>query len=68
MVPDFLVEELRGGDDFDGVEGSERHVEAVEGAEIGEFLEGDGFGVEVGGLDLPTNLLHGFRDEEGFFH
>ena len=36
------------------MESSERQVEVVEGAEIWEFLEIDGFGVEVGGLDLAT--------------
>lgn len=28
-------------------------------------MEGVGFGVRVGGLDLAANLLHGFGDEGG---
>lgn len=34
-----------GGGEFNGVEGGEGHVESVEGVEVGEFLEGGGFGL-----------------------
>lgn len=47
-----------GGGEFDGVEGGPRgHVDGVEGVEVGEFLEGGGFGGEVGGLDLAADLV-----------
>lgn len=67
VVPDFLVEELGGRHDFHGVEGGERHVDAVEGGEVAELLKGGGFGGEVSGFDLPANLFDGFGNEEGFF-
>lgn len=63
MVGDPLVGETGGGEELDDVEGRERHVEEVEGAEIRQLLEGDGLGVGVGGLDLAADLVHGFGDE-----
>lgn len=62
-VSDLLVVEARGGGDFDGVEGGEGGVDAVEGAEVVEFLESDGFGLEIRRFDLAANLFHGFGDE-----
>lgn len=44
-VTGFFVEKIGGGGEFYGVEGGPRHVDAVEGVEISEFLDGSGFGL-----------------------
>lgn len=43
-VADLLVVEARGGGELDGVKGGKGVVDGVQGAEVGEFLEGGGFG------------------------
>ena len=48
------------------MEARPRHVDGVHSGEVGEFLEGDGFGVLVGGFDLAADLLRGIGDEGGF--
>lgn len=57
MVGDLLVGEASGGEELDDVEGGERHVVEVEGGEVGEFVEGVGFGVRVGGLGLAADFV-----------
>ena len=42
-----------------------RHIEAVEGAEVGQLLQSDGLGVEIGGLNLAAYVVSGFGDESG---
>ncbi|KAL6962420.1 hypothetical protein U1Q18_037378 [Sarracenia purpurea var. burkii] len=41
-VTDLLLVEARGGDDLDDVEGGPGIVDAVEGAEVRQFLDGGG--------------------------
>lgn len=62
-VSDLLVVETGGGGDLDGVEGGPGVVDAVERAEVGEFLEGGGLGLEISRLDLAPDLLQGLGDE-----
>lgn len=66
VVSDLLVGEGGGAHELDNMESSTRHIEAVEGAEVSELLEGDGLGVEIGRLDLPADVVSGFGDERGF--
>lgn len=47
------------------MEGGEGHVDVVEGVEVGEFEEGGGFGVEVGGFEFAADLVQIFGDEGG---
>lgn len=48
------------------MEGGPGHVDAVDGGEVGEFFEGGGFGVGVGGFDLAADFVCGFGDGGGF--
>lgn len=48
------------------MEGSERHIDMVDGGEVGEFFESDRFGVLIGGTDLTADLSKGAGDENGF--
>lgn len=68
VVAESLVGEARGGHDLDNVEGGPRHVVEVKGGEVGELVEGGGFGVWVSGLDLAADFFEGFGDEGGFAH
>lgn len=65
LVPDPLVGEAGGGHDLDDVESGPGHVVEVEGGEVGELVDGVGFGVGVGGLDLSADLVEGLGNEGG---
>lgn len=56
-VGDALLRVGGRGGELDGVEGGPRHVAAVEGVEVGEFLKRGGFGLGVGGFDLAADLV-----------
>lgn len=58
--------EARGGHDLDDVEGGPGHVVVVEGGEVGELVEGGGFGMGVRGFELAADLVEGLGDEGGF--
>lgn len=57
VVTDPLVREPGRGDDLHGVESRPGHVDAVERGEVGEFLEGDGFGGGIRQLDLAADFV-----------
>lgn len=48
------------------MEGGPGDVKEVEGGEVGELLEGGGFGEGIGGADLTTDLGDGAGDDGGF--
>lgn len=62
QIGDFLVAEARGAEKLHHREGGERHVDGVEGGEVSEFLEGDGFRCSVRRPKLSPDLIEGFRD------
>lgn len=64
-VGDALMGVGGGGRELDGMEGGPRHVSAVEGVEVGQFLEGSGLGLRVCGFDLAADLIDRFGDEGG---
>lgn len=64
-VGNLLEGEARETHGLDDVEGGPGHVEAVEGVEVGELVEGGGLGVGVGGLDLASDLVQGLGEERG---
>lgn len=54
-----------GGGELNGVEGGPRHVDAVEGVEVGEFLKGGGLGLGVRGFDFAADLVDRSGEEGG---
>ncbi|KAL6984140.1 hypothetical protein U1Q18_017515 [Sarracenia purpurea var. burkii] len=46
-VTDLLVVKARGGDDLDGMEGGPGIIDFVEGAEVGQLLDGSRFSVDL---------------------
>lgn len=52
-----------GGGELDGVEGGPRHVDAVEGVEVGELLEGGGLRLRVVGFDLAADHVDRLGNE-----
>lgn len=64
-IAQFLVEEERGREKLEGMECGPGDVDAMEGAEVGELLEGDGLGGRVRCPDLAADVVHGPRQNEG---
>lgn len=48
------------------MEGSEGHIDMVDGGEVSQLFESDGFGVLVDGTDLTADLSKEAGDENGF--
>lgn len=56
-VSDALLRVGGGGRELDGVESGPRHVGAMEGVEVGEFLKRGGLRLWVSGFNLASDLV-----------